>query len=116
MKAGRVEDRDQDGGERQVGFRSFSIPSGHNASRFGAGDPFGWPLYAGAAERFGRYAAATEPFRCDRGGPDFANLSRPGRLAQLGEHQLDKLGVTGSSPVPPTRGRPANAGLPFSEK
>ncbi len=26
---------------------------------------------------------------------------RPGRLAQLGEHQLDKLGVTGSSPVPP---------------
>ena len=27
--------------------------------------------------------------------------SRPGRLAQLGEHQLDKLGVTGSSPVPP---------------
>ena len=27
---------------------------------------------------------------------------RPGRLAQLGEHQLDKLGVTGSSPVPPT--------------
>src|SRR5881397_2945641 len=28
---------------------------------------------------------------------------RPGRLAQLGEHQLDKLGVTGSSPVPPIR-------------
>ena len=27
---------------------------------------------------------------------------RQGRLAQLGEHQLDKLGVTGSSPVPPT--------------
>jgi hypothetical protein len=26
-----------------------------------------------------------------------------GRLAQLGEHQLDKLGVTGSSPVPPIR-------------
>jgi hypothetical protein len=26
---------------------------------------------------------------------------KPGRLAQLGEHQLDKLGVTGSSPVPP---------------
>jgi hypothetical protein len=32
---------------------------------------------------------------------DSANLSHPGRLAQLGEHQLDKLGVTGSSPVPP---------------
>jgi hypothetical protein len=29
-------------------------------------------------------------------------LRQPGRLAQLGEHQLDKLGVTGSSPVPPT--------------
>ena len=28
-------------------------------------------------------------------------LRDPGRLAQLGEHQLDKLGVTGSSPVPP---------------
>jgi hypothetical protein len=29
-----------------------------------------------------------------------------GRLAQLGEHQLDKLGVTGSSPVPPTKKNP----------
>ena len=29
-----------------------------------------------------------------------------GRLAQLGEHQLDKLGVTGSSPVPPTMKKP----------
>jgi hypothetical protein len=29
-----------------------------------------------------------------------------GRLAQLGEHQLDKLGVTGSSPVPPTFSKP----------
>ena len=29
-----------------------------------------------------------------------------GRLAQLGEHQLDKLGVTGSSPVPPIRRSP----------
>ena len=29
-----------------------------------------------------------------------------GRLAQLGEHQLDKLGVTGSSPVPPIRKAP----------
>ncbi len=28
---------------------------------------------------------------------------RRGLLAQLGEHQLDKLGVTGSSPVPPIR-------------
>ena len=31
-----------------------------------------------------------------------ARIDQPGRLAQLGEHQLDKLGVTGSSPVPPT--------------
>ena len=30
-----------------------------------------------------------------------ARIPEPGRLAQLGEHQLDKLGVTGSSPVPP---------------
>ncbi len=29
------------------------------------------------------------------------NRPPQGRLAQLGEHQLDKLGVTGSSPVPP---------------
>jgi hypothetical protein len=35
---------------------------------------------------------------------DFAKLTVEGRLAQLGEHQLDKLGVTGSSPVPPTPG------------
>ena len=34
-----------------------------------------------------------------------------GRLAQLGEHQLDKLGVTGSSPVPPTIGKPRLGGV-----
>jgi hypothetical protein len=34
-----------------------------------------------------------------------------GRLAQLGEHQLDKLGVTGSSPVPPTSETPASPGV-----
>jgi hypothetical protein len=34
--------------------------------------------------------------------PTPATIREPGRLAQLGEHQLDKLGVTGSSPVPPT--------------
>ena len=33
-----------------------------------------------------------------------------GRLAQLGEHQLDKLGVTGSSPVPPIK-KPCKTGL-----
>src|SRR4051794_11514798 len=37
--------------------------------------------------------------------------ARPGRLAQLGEHQLDKLGVTGSSPVPPTSETPASPGV-----
>jgi hypothetical protein len=35
----------------------------------------------------------------------------PGRLAQLGEHQLDKLGVTGSSPVPPTSRKPRHGGV-----
>src|SRR4051794_35403416 len=35
----------------------------------------------------------------------------PGRLAQLGEHQLDKLGVTGSSPVPPTSEKPRSRGV-----
>jgi hypothetical protein len=35
-------------------------------------------------------------------------IAQPGRLAQLGEHQLDKLGVTGSSPVPPTSKGPGN--------
>ena len=39
-----------------------------------------------------------------------ATIRFSGRLAQLGEHQLDKLGVTGSSPVPPTLQRPARAG------
>src|ERR1700722_14092360 len=34
-------------------------------------------------------------------GCSYGRLPAPGRLAQLGEHQLDKLGVTGSSPVPP---------------
>ena len=34
-----------------------------------------------------------------------------GRLAQLGEHQLDKLGVTGSSPVPPTSEKPRYVGV-----
>jgi hypothetical protein len=33
--------------------------------------------------------------------PPAAFAALCGRLAQLGEHQLDKLGVTGSSPVPP---------------
>src|SRR3954453_18520840 len=44
-----------------------------------------------------------------------AGTMRPGRgrLAQLGEHQLDKLGVTGSSPVPPITKSPAQAGFSF---
>ena len=37
---------------------------------------------------------------------------RPGRLAQLGERQLDKLEVTGSSPVAPIPGRNRSTGLP----
>lgn len=34
-----------------------------------------------------------------------------GALAQLGEHQLCKLGVAGSSPARSTFGAPANAGV-----
>jgi hypothetical protein len=34
----------------------------------------------------------------------------------LGEHQLDKLGVTGSSPVPPTYESPADAGFSFRRR
>src|SRR4029453_4834071 len=40
-------------------------------------------------------------FRSGEGRPARLQSESPGRLAQLGEHQLDKLGVTGSSPVPP---------------
>ena len=43
-------------------------------------------------------------------------MRRPGRLAQLGEHQLDKLGVTGSSPVPPTTETPAQTGVSLSRQ
>jgi hypothetical protein len=38
-----------------------------------------------------------------------ARLGRPGRLAQLGERQLDKLEVTGSSPVAPISPWPGGA-------
>ncbi len=45
-----------------------------------------------------------------------ARIQAPGRLAQLGEHQLDKLGVTGSSPVPPIEESPGNGAFAFSEE
>ena len=49
----------------------------------------------------GRFGGLTRPMRFrPRGAVRYPG--DPGRLAQLGEHQLDKLGVTGSSPVPPT--------------
>ncbi len=48
-------------------------------------------------------------------GSDSANLLALGRLAQLGEHQLDKLGVTGSSPVPPITETPAQRGFRSQE-
>ena len=47
---------------------------------------------------------------------DSASLQASGRLAQLGEHQLDKLGVTGSSPVAPTHEAPAIAGVSSSPR
>ena len=43
------------------------------------------------------------PGRALRAGLSYTR--RRGRLAQLGEHQLDKLGVTGSSPVAPISGK-----------
>ena len=46
--------------------------------------------------------------------PKTAYSQAKGRLAQLGEHQLDKLGVTGSSPVPPTIRNPRLAGVSSS--
>src|SRR5436189_6176290 len=55
-------------------------------------------------------------FRSGRGSPaaGAATIGIPGRLAQLGEHQLDKLGVTGSSPVPPIR-KTCKRATPFAE-
>src|SRR3954471_17920337 len=45
------------------------------------------------------------PLKCLGGvGCLAATFSPPGRLAQLGERQLDKLEVTGSSPVAPIPG------------
>ena len=49
---------------------------------------------------------AVKPKSWESRAPNFESLNACksgsfGRLAQLGEHQLDKLGVTGSSPVPP---------------
>src|SRR5262245_8622294 len=75
-------------------------------------DPVGKGRDAGALNRGpakGANPAREAVKRLTSGGrfvPDSATLSHPGRLAQLGEHQLDKLGVTGSSPVPPTIGKP----------
>ena len=54
-------------------------------------------------------APANQGPRCNALLP--ATMLPPGRLAQLGEHQLDKLGVTGSSPVPPTSRKPRAPGL-----
>ena len=50
---------------------------------------------------------ASLPRHSDRSLPPHRRLICPaaGRLAQLGEHQLDKLGVTGSRPVPPIADR-----------
>ena len=45
--------------------------------------------------------------------PPLLTFRARGRLAQLGEHQLDKLGVTGSNPVTPTLGGRACACRPF---
>ncbi len=67
----------------------------------------GFTAALGANERGSGLLGALHP------SAETANLCALGRLAQLGEHQLDKLGVTGSSPVPPTKKSPANAGFFF---
>ena len=52
-----------------------------------------------SGSEFRRPRSAGPPsFRVGRGA---ANIGAPGRIAQLGERQLDKLEVTGSSPVAP---------------
>src|SRR3954449_4776906 len=63
------------------------------------------PTRGSDQEEAGRWFTTTKDrFRSCRVNPArrAATIIDPGRLAQLGEHQLDKLGVTGSSPVPPT--------------
>ena len=58
-------------------------------------------------ERVRWFTATKHRFRSGGRGPAPLESHLPGRLAQLGEHQLDKLGVTGSSPVPPIEESPA---------
>ena len=63
---------------------------------------------ASARTLWRRPAIMSRPKSWESGTPNSKtiNACKPGtfgRLAQLGEHQLDKLGVTGSSPVPPIR-------------
>ena len=76
---------------------TFRITS---SSRTGRSTPAHWFTNWGRAQvttgsrAGGRWRVSHRP--CGR-------LAPQGRLAQLGEHQLDKLGVTGSSPVPPIR-------------
>ena len=60
---------------------------------------------AGACGKSAVRSRSMGAFRDRETGAKSAIVSSPGRLAQLGEHQLDKLGVTGSSPVPPIRPR-----------
>ena len=59
-----------------------------------------------------RRPPAARRLRAAGAAPGGCYPARPrGRLAQLGEHQLDKLGVTGSSPVTPTSESPASRGF-----
>ena len=69
--------------------RTNEDDGGNNGKGGGGGDREPSPILAGSVGEPGLRS------------PNAATIRSPGRLAQLGEHQLDKLGVTGSSPVPP---------------
>jgi hypothetical protein len=56
---------------------------------------------SGQADELRLEQAKPVPLRIEGPGSPALDWKSQGRLAQLGEHQLDKLGVTGSSPVPP---------------
>ena len=78
---------------------------GCSAASFFSSSPVVDASPAGACGKSAVRSRSMGAFRDRETGAKSAIVSSPGRLAQLGEHQLDKLGVTGSSPVPPIRPR-----------